>query len=177
MITATPSGPEGPRPPRWAYKLEALLVVALVVLAAVIAVTTCGCGASAIRQHASAATVLAVATQGAARIVEDAAARDVEASCPIATAEPACADAVHDAWAPADIAIGTTRTALLAYVEALSIAQHAQDGGDVISALGVALARVLVAWNELVAVLREHDVDVPALPESVLGLARLIGGP
>lgn len=166
------SGPQPPMPPAVG---SAILLLSAIAVASQLT----GCGASAIRTHATAATVAAVATQGAAHLVEDATAADAVASCPDTpddVADRACVARLRERWAPADVAIAATRAALLAWVEALSIAQAAGDGADLWQPLGMAAARLVLGWERLAAVLRELDVDIPPLPDAVLVLARAIGG-
>lgn len=138
-----------------------------------------GCGASAVSTHARAATIAAVATQGAARMVRDATLADAAASCPDTAdddADRACIATVRPKWAPADAAVASTRAALLGWVEALTIAQAADDGADLWSPLGVAAARLLVEYESLTRTLDALGVDLPALPAPVLTLARALGG-
>lgn len=153
---------------------------AIGVLALVIVATHCtGCGASAVQTHARAATIAAVATQGAARAVADGAARDAVDSCPDTPdddADRACVGAAKVRWAPADAAIGTTRAALLAWVEALDVARLAGDGADLWAPLGLAAGRLLAEYARLSSVLAPLGVNMPALPPLVLSLAGSLGG-
>jgi hypothetical protein len=154
------------------------VVIACGILAACAFFASClsGCGASAVQTHARAATIAAVATQGAARAVADGAARDAVDSCPDTAdddADRACVAAARVRWAPADAAIGTTRAALLAWVEALDVARLAGDGADLWAPLGLAAARLLAEYARLSAVLAPLGVEMPALPPLVLSL---VGG-
>lgn len=145
-----------------------------VVLATAIACSTiAGCG-SVIGVQARAATVSAVATQGAARMVSDAARAEAEHACPHSLYPPSspemamCLAPLRARWAPADAAIGSTRAALSAWVEALEIARIAGDGEDLWAPLMTAASRLLADWEVLRLVLEPLGVELPALPATVI---------
>jgi hypothetical protein len=136
-----------------------------------------GCG-SALQTQARAATVAAVATQGAARVVDDSAVQDARAACPRESAADmaACLAPVRARWAPADAAIASTRTALGAWIEALEVARIAGDGDDLWQPLAVAAARLVREYSALVDVLAAVGVALPDLPAFVLQASDVIGG-
>jgi hypothetical protein len=157
-----PSIPPPPLPP-------AALALTLVIACS----TITGCG-SAIGVQARAATVSAVATQGAARLVSDAARAEAEHACPHSLYPPSspematCLAPLRARWAPADAAIGSTRAALSAWVEALEIARMAGDGEDLWAPLMTAASRLMADWEALRLVLEPLGVELPALPASVI---------
>lgn len=146
-----------------------------VCLAVALAAQCVGCGASAVRTHAQAATIAAVATQGAARMVASASVAECP-DTPDDDADRACVSAALVRWAPADAAVGSTRAALLAWVEALDVARLAGEDADLWAPLAVAAARLLAEYERLRVTLGELDVDLPALPPLVLSLSQSIGG-
>lgn len=154
--------------------LGAALHLAIALLCGATFVGHAGCGASVVSTHARAATVSAVAAQGAARVVRDAALADAQTSCPAAGAE--CMAALRARWAPADAAVASTRATLLAWVEALEIARVAGDGDDLWVPLATAAARLVSEWERMRAALAPLGVDLPALPTLVVQAAAMIGG-
>lgn len=141
-----------------------------------------GCGASAVQTSARAATVAAVATQGAARVVRSASAADVDATCPRAqypvrdAALEACAAPVRQRWAPVDAAVASVRAALVAWMEATELAHVAGDDTSLWAPLALAAARLAAEYAALRDVLAAMDVDLPALPAVVTTLAESVGG-
>lgn len=148
---------------------------ALLVLCIAGAAVLSGCGASAVQTSARAATVAAVATQGAARIVTESARADLDAACPLAEyptqgpALDACAAPVRARWAPADAAVAATRATLVAWVEVLSLAQMA-GGDDLLGAMIEAARAFMSAWDDLARALRSVGVEAPQLPDAVRSL-------
>jgi hypothetical protein len=148
-------------------------------LALALALLASGCGASVVGVQARAATIAAVATQGAARVVEDAARVEAQTACPLAPRSPemaACLAPLRERWAPADAGIASTRAALTAWVETLELARLADDGADLWQPLALAAARLVVEYGRLADSLRGLGLDVPGLPVLVTQAAGLLGG-
>lgn len=138
-------------------------LVALLLLA--LAWSCSGCGASAIAVQARAATVATVALEGVHRVAMDETERRLDAC-----ADVACTQDVEQTMAPVALAYEAARVTLVAWVEALQVAQVAGDDGDVIAALLTAGARWLALWDPLAAALSGVGVEVPRLPPLVTGL-------
>lgn len=129
--------------------------------------------------HAQAATVAAVATQGAARVMADAALTTARTECPDTPdddADRACIARVRERWAPADPMVGSLRITLLAWVEALEIAHMAGSQNDLWVPLATAAARFVVEYQHMAEWVRELGVDMPALPRLIVNVAGLLGG-
>ena len=132
-----------------------------------------GCGASALQSHATAATVITVAAQGAG----DVAVASVELAAQRCQDAP-CVERVREAGAVVAVTHESLRIAALTYREAVEVAAAAQEGDALLSALVTALARVVVQWDALVAVLRERlDADLPSLPPVVRSMLDALAGP
>ena len=140
-----------------------------------------GCG-SAIGAQARAATIAAVATQGAARVVGESAALEARTTCPHDRYAPRspelelCLAPVRARWAPADASIASVRATLAVWVEALEVARLAGDGADLWEPLAIAAARFVSEYDALADVLRALGVDAPEMPRVVLDASVLIGG-
>lgn len=146
--------------------------------AAWIASQLAGCGAGALRAHASAASILTVAHEGAREVLVatvDAQAAECEAR-PDAEREP-CAETLRAVAEPAAVAVDGVRAGLVVYREAVTVAAAAEAGEDVLSALAVALARVVREWDTVAAALSRLGVDVPPLPPIVRGMLDALAGP
>lgn len=147
----------------------------------VLALLASGCG-SVIGTQARAATIAAVATHGVARVVEQSAAADAAAACPREQYAPrspelsACLAPLRERWAPADVAVASTRAALVAWTEALDVARLAGDDGMLWPALAVMAARLVFEYGRLADALRPLGVEVPALPDTVTWAAHAVGG-
>ena len=158
--------------------LRPALGYALIVgaIAATAALLTCGCGASAVQTHARAALVVSSVTSAAGEAVD--AARDValdrvEADHPTAGDERSEAlDLEAARWRPAGQALDATRAALLAWVQAIALADAAgQEGGDVLSGLLPLAARVVALYAQVAALAVELGAEgVPVLPPAISGL-------
>lgn len=141
------------------------------------AVALFGCGASALRAHASAATVLTVAHAGVADlVVATVDTQSVECEARPGPERAPCVDTLRAVAEPAALAVDATRTAVVAYREAVSVAAAAEAGEDVVHALAVALARVVRTWDSLAASMRALGADVPDLPASVRALLDVLAG-
>ena len=124
-----------------------------------------GCGAGAIQIQARAATVATVALEGVHRVAMSETERRLDAC-----ADVACTQDVETSMAPIGLAYEASRVALVAWVEALQLAQVAGEDGDVLSALLTAGARWLSLWDPLAAALAGVGLEVPRLPPLVTGL-------
>jgi hypothetical protein len=165
VLPSPKGGSGGRRPPPPAAVLALTVFVASLLV---------GCSPSALRQHSTAATVLTVATQGVATMVKEAAKAEAAQVCP--TRDDACLAQLTQAWTPADAAVAATRAALLSYIEALNVARIAGDGADLWHPLALALARVVLAWDRLLALLHERGVEVDSLPPMITGLLAVLAG-
>jgi hypothetical protein len=146
--------------------LEALGWVLAWALAAIVAWTCSGCGASAIRVQARAATIATVALEGVQRVTM----AETHARLS-ACQDDACTVAVEADMAPIALAHDAARATLTGWVEALDVAAIAGDDGDVIAALITAATRWLSEWSTLARVLAAIGLDVPELPPFLLALA------
>lgn len=131
----------------------------------VLALCLAGCGAGAIQAQARAATVASVALEGVHRVAMSETDHRLQAC-----ADAACTTEVESAMAPIVLAYEAARVALVAWVEALQLAQVAGEDGDVLAALLTAGARWLSLWDPLAAALAGIGLDVPRLPPLVTGL-------
>lgn len=146
----------------------ALLTALLATVAALVVASLNGCGASAVRQHASAATIAITAEQGA-RAAIISATRDELDACP--TSEPdrtRCIESTEQRALVAGAAHDALRPVLAAYRDAVLAASSAEDSEMVRAALVAAAVRVVREWESLRAALAAMGADLPALP--------LIGG-
>lgn len=162
-------GPPTPPPP------AALALLGVIAIGA----TLPACGATPVQMHSTGATILAVAAQGASRVVRDAVTVDAQATCPDSPdddADRACIATLRARWAPAEVAVASTAEFVTLYTEALRIADLAEQGADLWVPLAVAAARVVLAWDRMVAVLRPLGVELPELPTLVRQLAEMTGG-
>lgn len=131
----------------------------------VLALCLAGCGVGAIQVQARAATVASVALEGVHRVAMSETERRLDAC-----ADVACTQDVETSMAPIGLAYEAARVALVAWVEALQLAQVAGEDGDVLSALLTAGARWLSLWDPLAAALAGVGLEVPRLPPLVTGL-------
>lgn len=151
------------------------LIAALVVG---VAMWLSGCGATAAQTSARSATMAAVAVQGAARVIEAAAAADLEATCPRAQyptqAEAAGCEAAHGIkarWRPADAAIAVVKATLSQWVETTRTAAAAGDDGALWGAFALQAARLVADYEALRVALGPLGVSLPGLPPMVVELA------
>jgi hypothetical protein len=149
------------RDPERGSTSPAVLAAVLVIGAAVLAVATLlsGCGASALRDHARAASVASVAVVSAHDVIVATCGRELE-SC----ADVACVDQVHERCAIAGSARDLTSEAVGGYADAIEIAALA--GGDdpgVLATLASAAALALARWATVTAALAPLGVELPSL--------------
>lgn len=144
------------------------VAIAVVIAAAtlVIAGSCLGCGAGALRAHARAASIAVLAVQGADDLAETAALAAV-AGC----TDDACLDEVQHTTEAIDAGIATAAIAVSAYVEAVRLAVVGGESPDLLSALAIAVLRLLREWGQLAALYAPLGVELPALPSSLTGLA------
>ena len=141
-------------------------------IAATAALLTCGCGASAISQHARAAIVVTHAHLVAGEVADAARTAELdraEAEHPTDPEHDLAVTAVAERWRPVGLALDAAAEALRTWVASLELARAA--GGD--SWLGEALAvaiRVLALYSQAVAVAADLGTELPALPASVTSL-------
>lgn len=144
------------------------LVIGGLVIAIVIAASVWlgGCG-SALRVHATAATIAGPAIQAAADAVLDARAADLDGCA--ATPDPlGCLDERTARWAPA-VAIPPLLVSAWVAWEAAIVAGLADPDGVVGPAIAAVL-RLGAVWNDLVAFAATVGCDLPALPPELLTL-------
>lgn len=127
-----------------------------------------GCGASALRTHATIGSVAAVALGQAAPLVAPA--------CDVALAgchgEVACVTETAERCRVASGAVEGLVVVTRGYLDAIEVASLA-DEGEVMPALLTGLSRLVVRWAEVVALLGRFGVALPALPDVA---ATMIGG-
>jgi hypothetical protein len=118
-----------------------------------------GCGASALRDHARAASAASVAVVGAHEVILATCGRELEAC-----ADVACVDQVHERCAIAGSARDLTSEAVGGYADAIEIAAIA--GGDdpgVLATLASAAALALARWATVAAALAPLGAELPSL--------------
>lgn len=152
------SGGPAPRQP------TILPPAARVALALALALCLPGCGTSALRTHAQAATVAHVALATAGDAIERATRSELDACPAIAPARSECIDHVEHIATTAAAARDALIAPVAAYRDAVLVAGAAGDSDAVIAALIAAGGRVLREWPALVAALYELGIEVPALP-------------
>jgi hypothetical protein len=146
----------------WQWAGEVACLVALV-LAAVYLLS--GCGAGALGAHARAASIAVLALQGADDLAETSALVAV-AAC----SDDACLATVEHTTEAIDAGIATAGLAVSGYVEAVRLAVIGGESPDLLSALMLAVVRLLREWGRLAALYAPLGVDLPALPASVADL-------
>lgn len=145
----------------------------------VISMSLTGCGGGAVRDHATAATIASVGLSGAAHVATAGAEADVRALCPDTDddiSDRACVGRARERWAPVAMAHEAARVALVAWVEALDVAEQAAEGEDLARALAASAARFVLQWDALAEAMRAHGVVVPDLPLIVRQVATIVGG-
>lgn len=145
----------------------------VVVLVALIPITTVGCGANAVQQHTTAISAIAAVTAAASETTQAAVTADAERSCPDTIhddVDVACIAGLRQRWAPVDTAFSSVRLALVSWLEAVALAASREDLWPVVMLAARSLGS---AWNDLAASLAAHGVSVPALPQPVL---TILGG-
>ena len=133
-----------------------------------VALPLTGCGASALRTHATVGTVAAVAVASTAPLVEPA--------CAVALTDchgdAACVDRTGDVCLAASRAHDAARAGVSAYLDAIEVAALA-DEGEVLPALATGLRGLAALWEAARVALEPLHVELPALPPVVL---TLLGG-
>lgn len=142
--------------------------------AALLAVSLCltGCGASALRTHSTIATVARVGVVAA----HPAIVRACESALATCT-DDACLEHVAADCRTASAARDTAHEAVAAYIDAIEIAAHA-DEGAVLPALSSALDVVVHAYDAArIAIRAVTGYELPPLPPGAVEIAlALIGG-
>lgn len=153
--------PPPPPPPSRRGGFAEVDLLLFVLAAAVLAASTLlhGCGASALRSHATATVIATIAVSSA----EDVYLAHLDASQGECSDE-ACIDAARSAHRPAESAIALARVAVRAYRDAVEIASEADETQDLLAALVTAALRLVARWGEVVAAMAGLGVDVPPLP-------------
>lgn len=128
-------------------------------LALIVGLGASGCGASALRTHATIATVASVAVASAAPAVPVA----CEASLTACHGEAPCVTETAERCKVAASAADGLVAAVRGYVDAVEVASYA-DEGSVLPALLAAWSGLVRLWPTVVAVLAAIGVTVPALP-------------
>lgn len=127
-----------------------------------------GCGASALRTHATVGTVAAVVVASTAPLVAPA--------CDVALTDcqgdAACVDRAGDACLAASRAHDAARAGVSAYLDAIEVAALA-DEGEVLPALATGLRGLAALWEAARVALAPLHVELPPLPPVVL---TLLGG-
>lgn len=150
--------------------------IVLAIAVGTAALTCSGCGPGAIGAHARAALVVTHATGAAGEAVDAArgvALDRVEAAHPERGPLRSLAlDEEASRWRPAGQALDATRSALLAWVSAIALADAAgDDGSEVLAGLLPLAARVVALYAQLAALAAELGAEgVPTLPPAVRGL-------
>lgn len=128
-------------------------------LALLVVLGASGCGASALRTHATIATVASVAIAAAAPSVPAA----CDAALTTCRGEVACVTETAERCRVAARATDGLVAAVRGYVDAVEVASYA-DEGQALPALLAAWSGLVRLWPTVVAVLAAIGVTVPALP-------------
>jgi hypothetical protein len=128
-----------------------------------------GCGASALRTHATIATVASIAIGGAAPLV----APTCDAALTACHGEAQCVSETAERCRVAGASVDGLALATRAYIDAIEVASMAEEG-ETLPALMTGLSRLVVRWGEVVALLGRFGVELPALPAMASSL--LSGG-
>jgi hypothetical protein len=128
-----------------------------------------GCGASALRTHATIATVASIAIGGAAPLV----APTCDAALNACHGEAQCVSETAERCRVAGASVDGLALATRAYIDAIEVASMAEEG-ETLPALMTGLSRLVVRWGEVVALLGRFGIDLQALP--ALASSLLSGG-
>ncbi len=150
---------------RWQVAGDVLALLAMGAVCLLLLGYCSGCGAGALGAHARAASIAVLALQAADDLAETAALNAV-AAC----SDEACMAEVAHVTEAIDAGIASTGLAVSAYVEGVRLAVVGGESPDLLSALLLAVLRLLREWGELAALYVPLGVDLPALPASVGGL-------
>ena len=134
-------------------------------LALGLALGSAGCGASALRTHASIGTVAAVTVASTAPLVAPA----CDAALTACHGDAACIDRTGETCLAASRAHDGVRAGVSAYLDAIEVAALA-DEGEVLPALATALRGLAALWEATRVALEPLHVDLPALPPAVVAL-------
>lgn len=153
------------RRPRWYhYAADAAAWLAIAAVSVLVCGYCSGCG-GALGAHARAASIAVLALQGADDLAETAALAAVEAC-----SDEACLRDVEHATEAIDAGIGSAALVVSGYVEAVRLATVGGESPDLLSALVLAVMRLLREWGQLAALYAPLGVELPALPASIGGL-------
>lgn len=133
-----------------------------------------GCGTSALRGQATAATVASVALDTGGQTVDAArsAALDaVEARETDREARDAALRAEAARWAPVGAALDACRDALLTWIETLELARRGDEGALGWETFVPLVARVVLLYDSAARLASGLGVELPLLPDTVRALA------
>lgn len=135
-----------------------------------------GCGKGALHVHARAAMVTGSVLGQAGTLIVQArreALDGVVESTEGQTREErlSALEDTERAWQPAIVAHESTRLALLAWIDAISLADAVDSEDDVMVHVVETVSRLLLAWDPLAVAVQELGVDVPTLPDALRDLA------
>ena len=151
---------------RWYHRAaSAASWLAIVAACVIVAGHCCGCGAGALASHARAASIAVLALQGADDLAETGALAAVEAC-----SDEACLRQVEHVTEAIDAGIASAGLVVSGYVEAVRLATVGGESPDLLSALVLAVLRLLREWGQLAALYAPLGVELPALPASIGGL-------
>lgn len=139
--------------------LPAILRRVAVLIPIALLVALPGCGASALRQHATIATVAAGTLAATAPLAAPA----CDAALASCEGRSQCIDETAERCRLAAAALEGAGAATRAYLDGLEVAVLA-DEGAVLPALLAALGALARAWGEAAATLAALGVELPALP-------------
>ena len=145
---------------------HALIAAGLFGLACIVASATCGCG-SALRAHATAATIARAALDSGSDAVMDARAAELD-RCP----DPACLDAGEARWQPWVASLRLVVEAWATWRDAIVTGFGLPDEGVAAAICAVALRHLLALWAALADV-----IPGGVLPRSPAEVLALIGAP
>lgn len=157
------------RRPRWYhYAADCAAWLALAAASVIVCGYCSGCGAGALGAHARAASIAVLALQGAQDLARTAELTAVEA-CPEEDMAACGAEVVHVTEA-IDAGIASAGLVVSGYVEAVRLAAVGGESPDLLSALVLAVLRLLREWGQLASLFAPLGVELPALPASIGGL-------
>jgi hypothetical protein len=138
--------------------LRPMLVPPALVLVAVLGAS--GCGASALRTHATIATVASIAVGGAAPLVAPA----CDAALTACHGEAQCISETAERCRVASRAMEGAVAGVRGYIDAVEVASLA-DEGEALPALLAGWQALARLWPTVAAALAAFGVTLPALPE------------
>lgn len=145
---------------------------------ALVLVTLSGCGGTALRMHAIAATASAEVLSTASEVIEDRVGREMIAaarSAPTEETARAAAAAVEESWGPVIAAHEAAAGVHDLWIDVLRLAAE-HDLDDPMRWANI-VVRLMDAWDTLVSRARERGLQLPGPPSALVAVVRAVGPP